>query len=690
MCACRLECGGSSPSSPHGQFDIDDYYSLAQTMGDREEDDNPSTPTEDDVYTQLAQKERDLTLAAELGKALLEKNAELERKNELLIEEYSKKLEELEQEKYELHLKLEKTEAEYENKIKELQYDIEQIRHDFQSQMFQSTSDDKEKSHIIKDITLQNERLKEDVQRAIFRENELSSEVQGLREQVMSRKSSMHIHLSQLEILQEEITVLNQRKAELERRIAVLSEEKEAMKGRHEDSVEKIMTLEKQNREKEQQIQHQQRDLIELQETNLQLEAQLHNLANQNLSRGQVLSSELADQGGSHSLFNEMSRIGQLHHSNGQSNGNGHSTSLFEELSGASKHIPVANMMLDGDDSCSLRPMSMSQMMEEDDFECDDEEVCVSYHGSDSSPLSSTMLSDSAFLSHFQRSSCAMDIDCETHAQLKAILKLQEELVQSYRQLRQMCSDFSPMIPRNRNSILEEDGIQPGKLTGVLQNLRELMQDMVPRKVMFSAASQANLADDEEDISLSELQKHIGELKFELTEAQGDLDRVKTELKERDQQLETKSQELGQLTNKVKVSILELTMQHDEISRVQSQRDQIQNMSGCAMTRDEVIEQARRDRDDAIEKQNKMEIELAKAKLDLLSLNSQLMETIQQKVALSQQLDQWQGKEAGVDMEEMLDSQMKKRIQEQSEKEIIVDKLTKQIKMRKSKSSSFV
>ena len=37
-----------------------------------------------------------------------------------------------------------------------------------------------------------------------------------------------------------------------------------------------------------------------------------------------------------------------------------------------------------------------------------------------------------------------------------------------------------------------------------------------------------------------------------------------------------------------------------------------------------------------------MEIELAKAKLDLLSLNSQLMEAIQQKVALSQELDQWQ------------------------------------------------
>lgn len=37
-----------------------------------------------------------------------------------------------------------------------------------------------------------------------------------------------------------------------------------------------------------------------------------------------------------------------------------------------------------------------------------------------------------------------------------------------------------------------------------------------------------------------------------------------------------------------------------------------------------------------------MEIELAESKLELLSLNDQLMEAIQQKMALSQELEQWQ------------------------------------------------
>lgn len=46
-----------------------------------------------DVWTQLQQKEADILLAAELGKALLEKNEELVKQQEKLIEEYSTKLE---------------------------------------------------------------------------------------------------------------------------------------------------------------------------------------------------------------------------------------------------------------------------------------------------------------------------------------------------------------------------------------------------------------------------------------------------------------------------------------------------------------------------------------------------------------------------------------------------------------------
>lgn len=49
--------------------------------------------SEGNVFQQLAQKEKDLILAAEVGKALLERNEELTLANEKITEEYSHKLE---------------------------------------------------------------------------------------------------------------------------------------------------------------------------------------------------------------------------------------------------------------------------------------------------------------------------------------------------------------------------------------------------------------------------------------------------------------------------------------------------------------------------------------------------------------------------------------------------------------------
>ena len=52
-----------------------------------------SSSTSEDVYSQLAQKENDLVLAAELGKALLEKNEELRLQNDAMSEEFADRLE---------------------------------------------------------------------------------------------------------------------------------------------------------------------------------------------------------------------------------------------------------------------------------------------------------------------------------------------------------------------------------------------------------------------------------------------------------------------------------------------------------------------------------------------------------------------------------------------------------------------
>ncbi|XP_052075613.1 bicaudal D-related protein homolog isoform X2 [Mytilus californianus] len=659
MCACHFE---DDPSPSQFRLDIDNYYQLAEAMGDRRHSGDDEIPIqvvageEEDVYGQLAQKERDLVLAAELGKALLERNDELERRNEQIADEFAHKIEELQQEKYELHLKLEKTEVEYENTIKELQYDISQLRHELQTQQHYSDNGDKAATEKIRELTVQNERLKEEIRQSSVHEEGLVVEMQGLREQMLCRKSSMHFHISQLEVLQEEINLLSKRKCELEKRITLVTEERDGLASSHEEVQERILMLERTKRETEQKVQNRERDIIELQETNLQLQAQIHHLA----SRSSAHSSPISSHNQSQTLFNELSQLSPSNHE---------SQPLTNELCQMSPSTPPPDFT---SQYSSDYPMSLAEMMEEDEFECDDEDVSNVHRSHDllTEFTEPQALTDSQFLSDFQDASQDYCTDYE----------LKEELVNVYSHLKQLCKDCGKPVDKYPG------GYKVGILSPLLQDLREVMQNMITHKSHFACTEvQTNLSDDEE--TMVTLHKQIGELRIDLVEAQNDLDRVKTELSERDSKLKTKTEELSHLTNKI--SILELTLQHEELSRLQAERDRLQDNTR-SLSSDNLLQEARNDRDMAIEKQNKTEVELAKSKLDILSMNEQLMEAIQQKVALSQELDQWQVFFFQVDMQDLLDFQLKERIKEQSVKEQVLEQLKKHISMRKSKSTSFL
>lgn len=59
----------------------------------------------------------------------------------------------------------------------------------------------------IRELTRQNERLTEDIRVATLREEELEAENQTLREKISARSSSMHAHVGQLELLQQEVYI---------------------------------------------------------------------------------------------------------------------------------------------------------------------------------------------------------------------------------------------------------------------------------------------------------------------------------------------------------------------------------------------------------------------------------------------------------------------------------------------------
>ena len=162
MCACRLEATKKSPCSSPAAGSMDDYFphldsSAAEGASGYAEGEEPDE--DEGLYSQLAQKERDLNLAAELGKALLEQNQDLQAKNQSLIEQYSQQIEDLNQEKYEIKLRLDRMQDEYEMTLRDLQLELSQVRDELSARDDSCKKSDAVKSEVLKELTHQNQRL---------------------------------------------------------------------------------------------------------------------------------------------------------------------------------------------------------------------------------------------------------------------------------------------------------------------------------------------------------------------------------------------------------------------------------------------------------------------------------------------------------------------------------------------------
>lgn len=84
-------------------------------------------------------------------------------------------------------------------------------------------------------------------------------------------------------------------------------------------------------------------------------------------------------------------------------------------------------------------------------------------------------------------------------------------------------------------------------------------------------------------------------------------------------------------------------MREAELAGITEERNRARSdLEETHLARDEVVRKAWDMRDAAVSRKNTVEVELAKTRIDVMQANSQLMEAIQQKVELSQQLEQWQ------------------------------------------------
>ncbi|XP_071944485.1 BICD family-like cargo adapter 1 isoform X2 [Antedon mediterranea] len=229
----------------------------------------------EDLYSQLAQKEHDLVLAAELGKALLEENNLLLEKQEDLNTEIQQVKEVSEQEKYELRRQLEQLQTQYDSRLLDLQDEVIYHKDKKASQNAVRRSSEIKRQEIIDELTEQNQRLTTQLKQASQTEIDLHSEVDKLREQVNSKNSTMHSRSQLLETLQEEVEILTTAKSELEKRLSIGLEERKSLTCSIEETNDNVHMLERRNRETEAQLRLKDSELKELREHNQQLSEQI-------------------------------------------------------------------------------------------------------------------------------------------------------------------------------------------------------------------------------------------------------------------------------------------------------------------------------------------------------------------------------------------------------------------------------
>ncbi|KAM9729228.1 BICD family-like cargo adapter 2 isoform 2-T2 [Menidia menidia] len=156
--------------------------------------------------------ETDLILAAELGRALLEKNEEMAAS----LEQRERDIEVLRQEKHLLQRKLEMNELESGQKEAELSSDLAVLRAELEKNHNQGRDRRKDESDQLVQLANHNQRLVEQLAEAVTLEHSLRTELRSLREEMEDSSFSRTISLTQVENMQAENRVLVERLSHIE------------------------------------------------------------------------------------------------------------------------------------------------------------------------------------------------------------------------------------------------------------------------------------------------------------------------------------------------------------------------------------------------------------------------------------------------------------------------------------------
>ncbi|KAF7695200.1 BICD family-like cargo adapter 1 isoform X1 [Silurus meridionalis] len=485
-----------------------------------------------DLLALFRQKEKDLVLAAKLGKALLERNQDLTKQYEKMTKDLNEKLENLEQEKHELRQRLERREGEWEGRVAELETDVQQLKGELEKHKIQLREADRDKTRTITELSEQNHSLLERLRRAADVERQLCTQVHSLRDDFREKNISKNHHMTQLESLQAEqeleIKILSKHKQDLERCLTTLHEENEQLQSTVDNLKERTLVLEKLCHEKDLQLRQNHLELQEVRLSHRQLSVRLAEMTEERSLQG----------------FSSNSR------------------SLLCEI----------EQSMEQEELEQEREQLRLQLWE---AYCQIRSICSQLRGND---ITDSALSTDSSMDESSETSSAKDV---------------------------------PM----------------GSLQSSLLELRRLTQNLL------DANESTGSHRSDEDV----LEEQVRKLSEELH-------KVQELYKQEQERVRSTQEDMLQLHNQIALLSLEVCSSREENERLRA--SEVQEPS-------EQLQNAIRDRDDAIVKKKAVEMELAKCKVDIMSLNSQLLDAIQQKFNLSQQLEAWQD-----DVLRLLDQQL--------------------------------
>ncbi|CAJ0955560.1 unnamed protein product [Ranitomeya imitator] len=183
---------------------------------------------EEDLSLALERKDKDLLLAAELGKALLERNDYLEKSRESLEEELRNTRERLEQEKHALRLKMEAKDGEWKAQITDLESDLFEAQHQVRQLLSEHKECGRESATAVQELSEQNQRLVEQLAQASQVEKSLVQQLESLKEENRDLTQRRGQFTPVLQSLQSENTLLLEKKRDMESQINILRGDNES------------------------------------------------------------------------------------------------------------------------------------------------------------------------------------------------------------------------------------------------------------------------------------------------------------------------------------------------------------------------------------------------------------------------------------------------------------------------------